>query len=215
MASTSSSRIYTYVRKAAAAAGTETLAKFSHCLVGAFAASPRDNEARVNVELVNGRLVLSPPTEEPKSPHPTYAGYPLQHFGRCPARELTDSQRQEIPDTVSSGNVIGAVSILLESADRHVLLTRRPSHMRTFPNVWVPPGGSIEPSDKDLRAAGVRELREEVGIDLTEGNICSSSILCLWESVYPTSLEGGQPIRQHCVVYFHIKAGLIFGHLSY
>ena len=29
--------------------------------------------------------------------------------------------------------------------------------------------------------------------------------LCLWCSVYPTSLEGGQPTRQHCVVYFHVK----------
>lgn len=206
MASNQASRIYTYVRTAAAATEaaaqqqpvTETLAQFSQCLVGAFASCREDNEARVNVELANGRLVLSQPTEDGPS-------YPFQHFARCPARELTESQRQDIPDSVSSRNVIGAVSILLESIDKRVLLTRRPRHMRTFPNVWVPPGGSIEPSDKHLLAAGVRELKEEVGIDLSEDVVTGYKPLCLWESVYPTSLEGGQPVRQHCVVYFHIK----------
>ena len=38
--------------------------------------------------------------------------------------------------------------------------------MRTFPNVWVPPGGSIEGSDRSLLEAGARELKEEVGIDI-------------------------------------------------
>ena len=77
--------------------------------------------------------------------------------------------------------------------------------MRTFPNVWVPPGGSIEAGDESLLAAGLRELREEVGIDLTNSAVTQSRPLCLWESVYPTSLEGGQPRRQHCVVYFLVK----------
>ena len=31
----------------------------------------------------------------------------------------------------------------LESSDTKVLLTRRPPHMRTFPNVWVPPGTEL------------------------------------------------------------------------
>ena len=33
-----------------------------------------------------------------------------------------------------------AVTVLLQSSDGQVLVTRRPEHMRTFPNVWVPPG---------------------------------------------------------------------------
>lgn len=86
--------------------------------------------------------------------------------------------------------------------------------MRTFPNVWVPPGGSIEGSDRSLLEAGARELKEEVGIDILghcskpngkDDLLIRARPLCLWCSVYPTSLEGGQPTRQHCVVYFHVK----------
>lgn len=33
------------------------------------------------------------------------------------------------------------VSVLVESSDERILLTRRAAHMRAFPGVWVPPGG--------------------------------------------------------------------------
>lgn len=33
-----------------------------------------------------------------------------------------------------------AVAVLLEAACGHVLLTRRATTLRHFPNVWVPPG---------------------------------------------------------------------------
>jgi len=59
--------------------------------------------------------------------------------------------------------------------------------------------------DSSLLQAGLRELREEVDIRVQESEVVGSNPLCLWESVYPTSLEKGDPQRQHCVVYYHIQ----------
>jgi len=43
------------------------------------------------------------------------------------------------PETLSRGVDVG-VAVLLQSADQKLLLTRRASSLRIFPNVWVPPG---------------------------------------------------------------------------
>lgn len=40
-------------------------------------------------------------------------------------------------------NIPVAVSIIVESSDKHILLTRRAAHMRSSPRVWVPPGGHL------------------------------------------------------------------------
>ena len=46
----------------------------------------------------------------------------------------------------------------METSDKNILLTRRARHMRTFPGVWVPPGGHIEQGETLLQA-GLRELQ--------------------------------------------------------
>ena len=83
-------------------------------------------------------------------------------------------------------------------------------HMRTFPGVWVPPGGHIELNETILEA-GLRELREETGLKLDDP---AHHLLGLWESVYPHKLEFGDPIRQHIVAYLAVKSKLSSKELS-
>ena len=79
----------------------------------------------------------------------------------------------------------------LETFDGSILLTRRASHMRTFPNIWVPPGGSIDWDEESLFAAGLRELQEETNLQFADEDIVSCKPLCMWESMYPTMLSKG------------------------
>jgi 8-oxo-dGTP pyrophosphatase MutT (NUDIX family) len=67
-----------------------------------------------------------------------------------------------------------ATVILLRGADRalEVLLAQRNPQARFMGGAWVFPGGAVSVQDGEgeaaLRAAAVRELREETGIELTE-----------------------------------------------
>jgi 8-oxo-dGTP pyrophosphatase MutT (NUDIX family) len=66
--------------------------------------------------------------------------------------------------------------VLLRRGGKHaqraleVLLLKRSDEARFMPNVWVFPGGSVDPADGEgeagYRACAVRELREEAGITL-------------------------------------------------
>jgi 8-oxo-dGTP pyrophosphatase MutT (NUDIX family) len=65
-----------------------------------------------------------------------------------------------------------ATVVLLRDGEAglEVLLTRRTLRARFMAGAWVFPGGAVDPGDGEgqagLRAAGVREVREEAGIDL-------------------------------------------------
>ena len=58
------------------------------------------------------------------------------------------------------------VAGLLVRGDRVLLGHRSPSR-RWYPDVWDVVGGHVEPGE-DERAALLRELREEIGVDATE-----------------------------------------------
>ena len=87
--------------------------------------------------------------------------------------------------------------------DHHgkVLLTKRREHMRTFPRCWVFPGGGVDEGET-LTAAARRELQEETGLEVSSDSL---KLLCIWESVFPTSsascLEMGQ-VKGHAVTVF-------------
>ncbi|KAM3824681.1 nucleoside diphosphate-linked moiety X motif 17 isoform 1-T1 [Vipera latastei] len=120
----------------------------------------------------------------------------------CPIKHLTPEQRASLPAETRRRGVDVGVAVLLESANQKILLTRRARTLSLFPNAWVPPGGHIEP-EEELLDAGLRELEEETGLWLQDGEF-SWHLLALWESVYPPRLSQGLPQRHHIVIYLHL-----------
>src|ERR1700709_1666907 len=52
-----------------------------------------------------------------------------------------------------------------------VLLVQRNPQQRFMGRAWVFPGGPGDPEDRDHRAAGVREVREEAGVTITDASL--------------------------------------------
>ncbi|XP_077182916.1 m7GpppN-mRNA hydrolase NUDT17 isoform X3 [Paroedura picta] len=167
-------------------------ARFQQSIVGNFCAASKDS-LMVNCGLNQHQFLISD-TE--------FAGSRqvlLQRPPFCPIKHLSDAQAASLPAETRDRGVDVAVAVLLQAACRKVLLTRRSKHLSIFPNLWVPPGGHIEPGEQ-LLDAGLRELREETGLCLQDGEF-SWQMLALWESVYPPMLSRGMPKRHHVVVY--------------
>lgn len=79
-----------------------------------------------------------------------------------------------------------ASCVVLQSSDNAVLLTKRTSTMRAFPNVWVPPGGHVDHNEK-FKQSGLRELHEETGLDSLNkdhGILDSCETLGFWEVIF-------------------------------
>lgn len=132
----------------------------------------------------------------------------LKHAVECPALKMQN--KHSLTKELRDKGVGMGVAVLLSSLDQCVLVTRRAPHMRTFPGVWVPPGGHVELGESLLQA-GLRELWEETGLKLED---TSHDILGLWESVYPHKLELGDPLRQHLVVYLVLQSNLLSQQLT-
>lgn len=73
---------------------------------------------------------------------------------------------------------VGA-SAVIESSDGHVLLTRRAKTLRSFPGIWVGPGGYVDPGETILTTV-LREIHEETGLQVSKMQH-EISILNLWE----------------------------------
>uniref|UniRef100_G3X2P3 m7GpppN-mRNA hydrolase NUDT17 n=1 Tax=Sarcophilus harrisii TaxID=9305 RepID=G3X2P3_SARHA len=142
-----------------------------------------------------GRLLLSD-----SSLPGAAAQLPLQRPPFCPFSALEQQPPgASLPQQPPDRGVDLAVAVILQSRDQTVLLTRRASSMHTAPNLWVPPGGHVE-LDEELLDAGLRELREETGLQLPQGQY-SWLPLGLWESAYPPMLSQGHPRHHHIVLY--------------
>ncbi|XP_069508895.1 nucleoside diphosphate-linked moiety X motif 17 isoform X2 [Ambystoma mexicanum] len=123
----------------------------------------------------------------------------IQRSKTCPIKNMDESQVAALPEDVRSRGVDVGVAVILQAANSKVLLTRRSSALSIFPNVWVPPGGHIE-QDEQVLDAGLRELKEETGLQLKDGEF-TWRMMGLWESVFPPLLSRGLPTRHHIVVY--------------
>lgn len=133
----------------------------------------------------------------------------LGHAKRCPAMEM---QQQAIPvqsdPARPNQKVAVACCVVLERKDPktgmpQVLVTRRHPLMRAFPFIWVFPGGHVDPHEQ-LWQAGLRELKEETGIEVSAARD-ALHLLGFWESIYPSRLEVGPLRKQHLVAFFHYR----------
>lgn len=186
-------RVQVYLEKAS---NQRILAKFGECIVKFFGFADKGSGYVGLTQEKDGFVV-----HELTSFDDTNAIL-LRHASECPVYKMTNKATLS-QETKDKGVGIG-VAVLLASLDQCVLVTRRAPHMRTFPGVWVPPGGHVEPGET-LLAAGLRELKEETGLELKDTGY---HLLGLWESVYPHKLEFGHPLRQHLVIYLVLTSNL-------
>ncbi|XP_023126272.1 nucleoside diphosphate-linked moiety X motif 17 [Amphiprion ocellaris] len=161
-----------------------------------------DDEVEVSCSLDKNQFVLYRGDEGPR--------IPLKRPAFCPIKHLSVTEAAAIPLDIQKRGVDVCVTILLQTTNQSMLLTRRAKELRIFPNVWVPPGGHLE-SDETLLEAGLRELKEETGLKLEPEDV-SPKVLGLWESVFPPMLSRGLPQRHHVVVFMLLHSS--FTHLQ-
>lgn len=82
----------------------------------------------------------------------------------------TQAHLQRLAGHPRPSHVRVCVAAVVVRAGR-VLLVRRGPGAPFDAGWWSPPAGGIEPGDASLVAAAVRELKEEVGLDLVDGRV--------------------------------------------
>ncbi|XP_035135351.2 m7GpppN-mRNA hydrolase NUDT17 isoform X1 [Callithrix jacchus] len=174
--------------------GRPESASFARSVCGLLGARPGLGPWPIHCSLKRGRLVLS------SRPFPgASARLPLQRPPFCPFAVLDQQLRDPGAKLPTDRGVDLGVAVILQSSDQTVLLTRRARTLSVSPNLWVPPGGQVEP-EEELLDGGLRELWEESGLHLPQGQF-SWVPLGLWESAYPPRLSWGLPKYHHIVLY--------------
>ncbi|CAC5426380.1 Nucleoside diphosphate-linked moiety X motif 17 [Mytilus coruscus] len=175
------------------------IARFTQCIVDYFENDKTKLTTHLCPLLVNNQLIITDQSD-------TIPPVKMKHPSFCPIRNLSPLEDSRLPDDTKHRGIDVGAAVILESADGKILLTRRSKALRTFPGVWVPPGGHIE-ENETLIEAGLRELEEETGLHILPSQCVDQQvhILSLWESVFPTKLSLGQPKRHHVVLYLHAK----------
>nr|XP_019595467.1 PREDICTED: nucleoside diphosphate-linked moiety X motif 17 isoform X1 [Rhinolophus sinicus] len=167
---------------------------FAQSVCGLLGAGPEVGPWPTHCGLQRGQLLLS------ARPFPgASARLPLQRPPFCPFAALSQQPSPAGTELPTNRGVDLGVAIILQSSDQTVLLTRRTRTLRVSPNLWVPPGGHVE-LDEELLDGGLRELWEESGLQLPQGQF-SWVPLGLWESAYPPRLSWGLPRYHHIVLY--------------
>jgi len=137
---------------------------------------------------------------------------PIGQAPTGPAKTLTQKILLENPvnmyhkvlkDSTSRTNVRTAVSLIVQDGEGRYLLTKRQSHMRTFPDAWVLPGGSADKGETWMNT-GVRELREETGLQVDSSLL--RPFIC-WDSQYPDVADQQKPElkSQHFLIYCRVQ----------
>ncbi len=83
--------------------------------------------------------------------------------------DRTPSGRNVQPQALRAAAVV-LVLCPNEVGKSSFVLTRRSADLRHHPGQWALPGGGLEPGESAIEA-GLRELKEEVGLHLTEASV--------------------------------------------
>ena len=143
-------------------------------MCGLLGAGQRPGPWHTHCSLERGQLVLS------SNPFPGASErLPIQRPLFCPFAALDQQPEVSKTEPLTNRGVDLGVAVILQSSDQTVLLTRRTCTLRISPNLWVPPGGHMEP-DEEILECGFRELWEECGLQLPK-NQFSCVLLGLWE----------------------------------
>ncbi|XP_060563455.1 nucleoside diphosphate-linked moiety X motif 17-like isoform X2 [Ruditapes philippinarum] len=175
-------------------------AQFTQCIVDYIDPENKDGVCQGMVELKEGKLNISSAELADK------CAVKIKHPPFCPIHQMTDENKSGLPPNIYSRGIDCGAAVILESGDGQVFLTCRGDHLRTFPGIWVPPGGHIEQNETFLEA-GLRELKEETGLNITP-DMCQLDtvhVLAVWESVFPPKLSLGTSKRHHAVIYLHAQ----------
>ncbi|XP_075922959.1 m7GpppN-mRNA hydrolase NUDT17 isoform X2 [Petromyzon marinus] len=148
-------------------------AKFTQSVTDYFS-SDGAQQLTVSCKLQENRFLISDCVDLPGAEL-----VPLKRAADCPIQHLSPDDARGLPrETLARGIDVG-VAVVLQSVDACVLLTRRAAQLSIFPNVWVPPGGHVDPGEQ-LLEAGLRELREETGLQMSPSE-CTITTMGLWE----------------------------------
>nr|XP_058904146.1 nucleoside diphosphate-linked moiety X motif 17 isoform X2 [Kogia breviceps] len=116
---------------------------FAQSVCGLLGAGPGLGPWPTYCSLKRGQLVLSYRRFPGAS-----ARLPLQRPPFCPFSALDQQPRAPGAELPTNRGVDLAVEIVLQSSDQTVLLTRRTRTLNVSPNLWVPPGGHVEPDEE-------------------------------------------------------------------
>mmetsp|Transcript_12419 Transcript_12419/g.23031 ORF Transcript_12419/g.23031 Transcript_12419/m.23031 type:complete len:299 (+) Transcript_12419:39-935(+) len=111
----------------------------------------------------------------------------------CPARGFSRAGFSRTDKELSVG-----VAVLVKSSDDKILVTQRHQRLRSFPGLYVLPGGHLEQGET-FEQAGARELEEETGLKI---HSAQCQILCLWESTYPLSFD--PLLKKNAITHHHL-----------
>ena len=93
-----------------------------------------------------------------------YKNLHFEHSDTCPSRRNREKAEEEGGEPkISKKTLKMAACAYVMDKDDNILLTRRPSSLRIFPQAWVLPGGIVDPGER-FEDACLREVHEEIGL---------------------------------------------------
>ena len=113
------------------------------------------------------QIIPTPPGTRPGGP-PPWAGRSshVPTFARVLERLAVIGPPPPVPEELAEARPSAVlVPVFEEAGQAHLVLTKRPDHLRSHAGEIAFPGGKRDPEDPSLVATALREAEEEVGID--------------------------------------------------